>query len=354
MSKLIQNVESEKLASVSHEALLEDSKSGQAQRRLDKTAFEFDYRTVIPFVCVLLSLLVEIYIPNHVKLRSSELNDFRNLLLVALVITGILVAVSLFVKNCREKYAYKSWLMGGTVLFFSAVNVLTAKLVLLPQVYFPSLSRVLHVYVHDYAFLTKCLTSSFGLLIEGVLVGTVLGIITGILVGWSKNWNYWIYPIIRILGPIPSSTWVPLALIAFPTARWAAVFLIAFGVWFQLTILTSSGIQSVKKSYFEVSSTLGASNLQNLFHIAIPDALPSMFLGFFNATCSSFVALFVAEMLGVKMGIGWYINWQKEMLSYSNVYAGLVIIAIFCYLIITIQFKLRDKFLGWQKGVINW
>jgi NitT/TauT family transport system permease protein len=110
----------------------------------------------------------------------------------------------------------------------------------------------------------------------------------------------------------------------------------------------------VKKSYFEVSSTLGASNLQNLFHIAIPDALPSIFLGFFNATCSSFVALMAAEMLGVKAGIGWYINWQKEMISYPNVYAGLILIAVFCYLFITLQFKVRDKLLGWQKGVIKW
>lgn len=110
----------------------------------------------------------------------------------------------------------------------------------------------------------------------------------------------------------------------------------------------------MKKTYFEVSSTLGATNLQNLFRIAIPDALPSIFLGFFNATCSSFVALMAAEMLGVKAGIGWYINWQKEMISYPNVYAALILIALFCYLFITLQFKIRDRLLGWQKGVIKW
>jgi NitT/TauT family transport system permease protein len=208
--------------------------------------------------------------------------------------------------------------------------------------------------VVDYKFLLTCLASSFSLLVEGLIIGSIVGIVTGVAVGWSKKWNYWVYPVIRILGPIPSSTWIPLALIIFPTPRWAAVFLIAFGVWFQLTILTSSGIQSVKKSYFEVSSTLGASNLQNLFRVAIPDALPSVFLGFFNATCTSFVALMAAEMLGCKSGIGWYINWQKEMVSYPNVYAGLIIIAGFCYLFITVQFKVRDKLLGWQKGVIKW
>ncbi len=319
-----------------------------------KLSFGFNFRSAIPIGALIITLLTEILIPNNQEAKYRELTNFRSVLFFALIISVILFTITLFYKNFRSKYSHKGWFIGGFILFFNILNVVTVKFLLLPQIYFPSLNRVLNVYIEDRQFLLKCMGSSFSLLIEGLIFGTVVGVFTGILVGWSLNWNYWLYPIIRILGPIPSSTWIPLALVLFPTPRWAAVFLIAFGVWFQITILTSSGIQSVKKSYFEVSSTMGATNLQNLFHIAIPDALPSIFLGFFNATCSSFVALMAAEMLGVKAGIGWYINWQKEMISYPNVYAGLVIIAVFCYLFITLQFKVRDKLLGWQKGVIKW
>ena len=45
---------------------------------------------------------------------------------------------------------------------------------------------------------------------------------------------------------------------------------------------------------------------------------------------------------------------KKEMMAYSNVYAGLIVIAVLFYLIITILFKVRDKVLTWQKGVIKW
>jgi NitT/TauT family transport system permease protein len=234
------------------------------------------------------------------------------------------------------------------------VDVATAKSMVLPQLYFPSIARIFNVFFEDSALLLECIQSSFLLLIKGIIIGFFLGMICGIAVGWSKNANYWIYPFIRILGPIPSSTWTPLALVVFPSAQGAAVFLIAFGVWFQITILTCSGIQSVKKAYFEVSSTLGANDLQNLFKIAVPAAAPSIFLGFFNATCSSFVALMAAEMIGCKSGLGWYVNWQKTMLSYPNVYAGLIVVAIFCYILVTIQFKVRDRLLSWQEGVVKW
>ncbi len=319
-----------------------------------KMEIKFDYRTLIPVLAIVVTLLLDILMPNHQDAKYRELTNFRNVILIGTIITILLFILGLFFKGLRRRYAHQSWFIGGFFTFLNILNIITVKLLWLPQIYFPSLNRVLNVYIEDYKFLLTCLGSSFRLLIGGLVIGAVLGIITGILVGWSKKWSYWIYPIIRILGPIPSSTWIPLALIAFPTPRGAAIFLIAFGVWFQITILTSSGIQSVQKSYFEVSSTLGATNLQNLFKVAIPYALPSMFLGFFNATCSSFVALMAAEMLGCKSGIGWYINWQKEMLSYPNVYAGLIIIAGFCYLFITLQFRVRDKLLGWQKGVIKW
>lgn len=325
-----------------------------AKSEADINESRFNLRATIPTIAVGLTLLIDILIPNHMNAKYRTLTDFKNVLIVGLALTIGLFIVTLFNASFRRRYSYKALFVGGLITFFNIVNIVTVKFLLLPQIYFPSLNRILHVYIADHKLLLTCIQSSFLLFLEGLFVGSVLGIVTGILVGWSKYWNYWVYPVIRILGPIPSTTWIPLALVIFPTPRWASVFLISFGVWFQLTILTSSGIQSVKKSYFEVSSTLGASNLQNLFRIAIPDSLPSIFLGFFNATCSSFVALIGAEMFGSKSGIGWYINWQKEMVAYSNVYAGLLIIAVFCYIFITIQFKVRDKLLGWQKGVIKW
>lgn len=322
--------------------------------RKEEKGIRFDKRTVIPVIGLLTALLTEILIPNHREAKYRDLTNFRTVLIIAIIISLVFILLSLFNTRFREKYTSQGWFLGGVSIFLAFINIVTVKLHLLPQLYFPSISRIFNVYIEDREFLLTCIISSFSLLVEGLIVGTIIGVITGIVVGWSKNWNYWIYPVIRILGPIPSSTWIPLALIIFPGPRWAAVFLIAFGVWFQITILTSSGIQSTKKSFFEVSSTLGASNLQNLFHIAIPDAMPSIFLGFFNATCSSFVALMAAEMMGVKSGLGWYINWQKEMIAYPNVYAGLILIAGFCYLFITLQFKVRDKLLKWQKGVIKW
>ena len=73
-----------------------------------------------------------------------------------------------------------------------------------------------------------------------------------------------------------------------------------------------------------------------------------------NGSAGSFVTLVTAEMFGCKSGIGWYLNWQKSMMLYANVYAGLILLAVLCNLIITLLFRIKDRLLGWQKGVIKW
>lgn len=233
------------------------------------------------------------------------------------------------------------------------LNIVTAKTTLLPVLYFPSLDRVFGTIIENRSLILKCVAYSFEILSVGVIGGLLVGFFMGIGIGFNKHMNYWINPIIRVLEPIPSTAWIPIVLIAFPSARSASAFIIGLSVWFPTVVLTSSGISNVKNSYFEVGSALGANTFWKIFKIAVPSAMPSIFLGLFNGICSSFVALMTSKMIGAKYGIGWYVNWQKEMMAYANVYAGLIVIALMFYIIITLLFKVRDRVLIWQKGVIK-
>ncbi|WP_425802661.1 ABC transporter permease [Desulfitobacterium sp. Sab5] len=320
----------------------------------EKLTIVFRVKTLIPTLSAVLALSIHLLIPNSPRYTLKALPYFTNMLFAVTVITGVVVIVALFNEKVRQDYVFKSWFIGAAILLLNLLNVATLKLMILPLMYFPSPEKIIKVFVEEWPFLLKCLGYSARLLGYGLILGAVTGITTGILVGWSKGWSYWVNPIIKVIGPIPSTAWIPVALVSFATSFQASVFLIALAVWFPTTVLTSSGISNVKNAYFEVSSTLGANTVQKIFRIAVPDAMPSIFIGIFNGTCSSFITLMTAEMLGVKFGIGWYINWQREMMAYANVYAGLIVIAVSFSLIITLMFKVRDRVLGWQKGVIKW
>ena len=308
----------------------------------------------LPVLSILLALTCDILLPDSSQHPAAAHPYFTWTLLIGLAVYVIALLISLGNTKVRDKLSYSALFYAGAVLVLNILNLLTAKFAILPVLYFPSLDRVFGVLVEDSAFLATCLAYSARLLFFGWLGGAVVGVLTGIAIGFNKTFAYWVQPLVRVLGPIPSTAWIPLVLIAFPTAISASAFLIALAVWFPTTVLTSSGIASIPNSYFEVSSTLGAGSFYRIAKVGIPAAMPHMFLGLFNGTCSSFITLVTAEMLGAKYGIGWYINWQKEMMAYANVYAGLIIIAVTFFILITLLFKFRDRVLAWQKGVIKW
>lgn len=293
-------------------------------------------------------------VPDSSKHQQAAHPYFSWILMIILALFLLRLVMGAVRKESVEKLSAKGPFLAAVVLFMNVLNLVTVKKALLPVLYFPSLDRIFGTIYEDRLLIIKCVGYSARILITGIIGGTAVGFFMGVAVGFSKRVSYWVSPVIRVLGPIPSTAWIPILLVAFPSARAASTFIIGLSVWFPIVVMTSSGVSNVPNSYFEVSSTLGASYIRRVFKVAVPAAMPSIFQGLFNGTCGSFIALMTAEMIGAKYGIGWYVNWQKEMMAYANVYAGLIIIAFLFYLIITGLFKVRDHVLVWQKGVIKW
>lgn len=311
-------------------------------------------KLALPVLAVLLSIAVYYGFQDSGKQKPAAHPYYVYLLLILLGIYLVAAVVSIFVAKVRIWLAYKAPFLTGSMLFFALLNFLITKTALLPTLYFPSFDRILGLLFEQRVFLLQNVLSSLKLLGTGFLWGGVVGFLTGLALGYNKKVGYWLNPVAKLIGPIPTTAWIPLAISVFPTTHSANVFLIAFAVWFPVMLMTSSGIQGTSQVHYEIASTLGASTFYKILHVAIPSALPSIFLGVFYGTVSSFTTLMVVEMNGNSSGIGWYINWQKQVMMYDGVYAGLILTAVMCSLILTLLFKLRDYLLVWQKGVIKW
>lgn len=308
----------------------------------------------IPIAAFAIALACYYLIQDSGRQKATEHPYFAYFIGCLAVIYLVLLIGSFFQKRWDYHITYKAPFIAGVVLVLNIMNCVTAKTDLLSVVYFPSLDQILALLFEDRVFLLKNILYSFKLLLTGFAWGASIGFLTGVLLGFSKPAVYWLNPVIKLLGPIPTTAWIPIALSGFPTTYSANVFLIAFAVWFPVTLMTSSGIQGSSNVHFEISRTLGASTWYQIIHVGIPSAMPNIFLGIFYGTCSSFITLMSVEMNGSSSGIGWYINWQKQMMVYNGVYTGLILIAIICSTLLTVLFKVRDHVLIWQKGVIKW
>lgn len=233
-------------------------------------------------------------------------------------------------------------------------ELFTAKTASLPAPFFAPPQSLIEVFVSDWPRLLDSAYNSIKLLLVGISIGAVAGFVVGVLIGWSRTANYWIHPVLRVLGPVPTTALLPISFYFFPSSWSTAIFLIALGTAFPVAILTWSGVANVNKNYYDVARTMGASPWFLVLRVAIPASLPQVFVGLFMGLGAAFSTLVVAEMLGVKSGLGWYLTWAQGWASYPNMYGALLVMAVLFSGLISLLFLLRDRLLSWQKGTVKW
>jgi NitT/TauT family transport system permease protein len=305
-----------------------------------------------PVASALAAILVHNLLPNRQSPLPTRL--YPNLLGILLLASVLLAAAQWASRQIRPWVRYNAPLFAGAIFVLCLWDSLTLKLAWMPLPYFPGPDMVLQGLVDDRTLLWESTYQSLRLLLTGYSLGVFAGLISGVLVGWFRGIRYWGMPVLKTVGPIPATAYLPLAMILFANPFLSGSALIAVAVWFPVTMLTVSGIANVPVSYLDVARTLGARPGYLIFRVAIPSAMPNIFIGLFMGLGASFLALMAAETVGVKSGLGVYLNLQKGYAEYAKVYADLIIMAVFFSGIMTLLFKVRDRVLGWQKGVIRW
>jgi NitT/TauT family transport system permease protein len=307
---------------------------------------------------VTVPIAVGVTLALHVLISKAEPpNDTQNYSTFLWIVLGLAVLLAISVPVVR---AIRGWMeetgpiVAAAFATLCAWETITTGFRWLPLPYFPSPAGVLHSLIDDWRPLADSTWHSLILLLGGYALGVTVGLVTGICIGWSVRVRYWGMPLLKVVGPIPATAWIPLAMVISPNLTLSSIGLIGLAVWFPVSMLTASGIANTRASYLDVARTLGAGRVYLILRVAIPAAMPNIFIGLFMGLGASFLTLVVAETVGVKSGLGWYVSWAQGWAEYGKVYGALVIMAVFFSSIMTVLFKVRDRVLVWQKGMIRW
>ncbi len=193
----------------------------------------------------------------------EDLGDWsrtHDLAIAAFVIAAIILAATLGTKWLGRfgagLQARTPWLL-ALGLSLTLWELATAKFAWLPLPFFPPPQAIVEVYTDDLPKLLDSVSASVKLQLGGYAIGAAAGFLTGVAIGWSRSVGYWVHPLLRFIGPLPATAWLPFAFFTFPSSWSASTFLIALATGFPVTVLTWSGVASVSNAYYDVARTLG-------------------------------------------------------------------------------------------------
>ena len=196
--------------------------------------------------------------------------------------------------------------------------------------FFPAPTSILAYLVFESVTdgLPKHVAVSMWRIAAGFTIGSVLGVAVGVIMGLMPRVRRIIYPWISVTYPLPKIALFPLIMLVLGLGDAPKITVIALGSFFLVLINTLQGIDGSPKIYRDLAVVYRVRYWQQVFHIVIPNAAPTIFAGLKLALGYSFVMMVASEFSGADSGLG-YIIWQSwETFSIKAMYAGIFVVGV--------------------------
>lgn len=187
-------------------------------------------------------------------------------------------------------------------------------------------------------------------LLVALVVATTIAVPLGFFMALNREANAFIDPLVELLRPISGIAWIPLGLFIFGVGGTLPVFIMAYVAFFPLLLNTVDGVKGIDRKLLAAAETMGVSRRARLTHIAVPAALPSVMVGFRIAFASAWAAIIAAELIGSPSGLGFAIEWYRQLLMSPKVFAFIMTIGAVGYLCDLGLRALQRKLTPWAEG----
>lgn len=213
----------------------------------------------------------------------------------------------------------------------------------------PSPEGLFHVFVEKGGEIAMDVWGSLRLLFWGFLLAVTLGTLLGLLAGWIPRVREVLLPISNVITLIPPLLFSAYMIMLLPTFRTVAIAVIFFAVFWPTFQGTVARVGQIDRQIIEAARTMGVGNLGMLGKVIFPYCLPGIIGSISKSLRGAFMCLAGAEMLGVNLGIGYFIEKYKSFADYRCVLAGIVTVGVITTVIDLAVNKVEKEIIRWEK-----
>lgn len=176
--------------------------------------------------------------------------------------------------------------------------------------------------------LWKHLGYSLFRVVAGFVFGALLGIPLGYAMGLSNWFRGWFEPIVEFMRPVPPLALIPLVIIWFGIGETGKIILLFLASMWIMAISARAGVSGVNISKVHAAYSLGASKIQILLHVIVPNSLPEIFTGARVAMGVCWGTVVAAELVAASEGAGMMIMVASKFQLTDIVLMGIILIGV--------------------------
>jgi taurine transport system permease protein len=195
--------------------------------------------------------------------------------------------------------------------------------------------------------LYKNVKVSAGRVLIGFALSTAVAVPLGLAIGVSRALKAAFDPVISIIRPLPSLSWIPLSMMWLgigETQKYAIVFM---GTLAPTLVFVIDATERVDPLLTRAARNLGANGLQVLWEVILPGALPSILSALKVTMALAWACIISAEMVGAISGLGFLIWNAKDWANINQVIVGMLTISA-TVLVLDIAYR------GAERALLPW
>ncbi|MBQ9042552.1 MAG: ABC transporter permease subunit [Eggerthellaceae bacterium] len=239
----------------------------------------------------------------------------------------------------------------ASVVFFlfAAWEIAATDLKITHPVLVPIPENVFAVYTRIPEELLRNVVSSMTLLCEGFLTSLVIATIVGLFVGWLPKVRETVFPIAKVLAPVPAIVFTPYLVMLLHSFRAAAVMVIFLGILWPTLMNTILRVQGLDRRIVDSAKMMGLSTPTMIFRVLLPYLYPTIVTGLKVQLPAAMLMLVMAEMYGASSGLGYFVINYTNYGNYTNVVAGIIMVGIVVTILDCLVSLLIRKTVKWSE-----
>ncbi|MFC3123669.1 ABC transporter permease [Pseudoroseomonas globiformis] len=163
--------------------------------------------------------------------------------------------------------------------------------------------------------------------LAGFGLALMLGVGLALLAGLSRLGELALDPPMQMLKAMPFLGLLPLFILWFGIGEAPKVGLVTIGAVFPIYLTLLGGIRGVDPRLIEAGRSLGLSRLEQVRHVVLPAALPSLLVGIRYGLSLAWLSLVVAEQINADRGLGALITRARDFLQTDIIVVCLLVYA---------------------------